>query len=99
MVIFRDYGQAENTSAAIGKPLCELKVKPEFKFHTCCDSVRDRFFETVLPFEFGVRALVVDKSRIYSPYLRDETESFYSYFVRLMMHHDSACGYGRRCYQ
>jgi len=88
MVIFRDYPQAERTSAAIANARTLLRVHPEFKFNKCCDQVRDRFFETVLPFDFTIRALVVDKAKIYSEHLRENKEHFYNYFVQLLLRHD-----------
>lgn len=89
MVIFRDYAQAERTSSAIANARTLLRIQPEFKFNKCCDQVRDRFFETVLPFNFTVRALVVDKARIYSDHLRENKEHFYNYFVQLLLRHDN----------
>lgn len=50
--------------------------------------MRDGFFEAVQPFDFGVRALVVDKALIYSDELRRDANNFYSYFVRLLLKHD-----------
>jgi hypothetical protein len=88
MVIFRDYRQAELANQAIQEARTVLRVTSEFKFNKCCDAVRDGFFEAVQPFKFGVRAIVVDKSRIYSHNLRTETEKFYSFFLRLLMDHN-----------
>ena len=88
MVIFRDYRQAELASQAIQEARTALRVTSEFKFNKCCDVVRDGFFEAVQPFKFGVRAIIVDKSSIYSHNLRTEPERFYSFFLRLLMDHD-----------
>jgi len=81
MVLFRDLDQAERASVAIGKARESLRVKPEFKFNKSCDSVRDAFFAAVRPFDFGVRALVVKKSTIYSANLRGHTDRFYNYWL------------------
>lgn len=89
MVIFRDLRQAELASVAIGHARERLRVKPEFKFNKCAAVVRDGFFEAVRPFHFTVRALVVDKARIYSTDLRGSANRFYSYFVRLLIRHDA----------
>lgn len=89
MVIFRELGQAEATSKAIAEARERLRIKPEFKFNKAAHQVRDGFFEAVRPFEFSVRALVVDKARIYSHDLRANAEQFYSYFVRLLIRHDA----------
>ncbi|WP_168185643.1 DUF3800 domain-containing protein [Acidiferrobacter sp. SPIII_3] len=88
MVIFRDRQEAERASAAIREAKLALRVKTEFKFNKCCDNVRDGFFQAVRPFRFGVRAIVVDKARVYSTHLRTEKEDFYRYFVRQMVTHD-----------
>lgn len=88
MVLFRDLDQAERARLAVGNARESLRVKPEFKFNKASDPVRDGFFEVVLPFDFRVRALIVDKSMIYSTNLREETERFYNYFVKLLMQHD-----------
>ena len=89
MVIFRDLKQAEAASKAIAEARSRLRVKPEFKFNKSAAIVRDGFFEAVQSFDFGVRALVVDKSRIYSDELRTHADNFYAYFVRLLLKHDA----------
>nr|VFJ50962.1 MAG: Protein of unknown function (DUF3800) [Candidatus Kentron sp. DK] len=88
MVLFRDFREAERASRAVGDARESLGVRPEFKFSQSRDPVRDAFFEAVLPFDFRVRALVVDKSEIYSQNLRENKECFYRYFVQLLMRHD-----------
>jgi len=89
MVIFQDFEEAERTSAAIETAMEELRVKPEFKFSKCSDAVRDGFFQAVAPFKFIVRAMVVDKAKVYSKNLREDTERFYNYFVQMLMRHDN----------
>lgn len=96
MVIFRSNSDAESTSSKIRGAQKSLGIKPEFKFNKCACVVRDAFFEVVKDCDFGVRALVVDKSLVYSGTLRDETDRFYNYFVRLLMHHDSGSLTGAR---
>lgn len=65
-----------------------MRIRPEFKFNKSSNSVRDRFFEGIADCEFQTRAVVVQKELIYSPALRDVPESFYKFFVRMMMQHD-----------
>lgn len=89
MVIFRDLKQAEAASEAITEARAKLRVKPEFKFNKCSHHVRDSFFEAVQPFKFGIRAIVVDKTPIYSDHLRDDKDRFYNYFVQLLLKHDN----------
>lgn len=88
MAIFERFDEAERTSAAIAEARTELRVKPEFKFSKCSSAVRDGFFHAVAPFDFRIRALVIDKARIYSSYLRTTPDSFYNFFVRMLMSHD-----------
>jgi len=85
MVIFRDYQEAERASKAICDVRERLRVKPEFKFSKCRDSIRDAFFQVVAPFCFIVRALVVTKETIYSKQLREEKGHFYNYFVQMLL--------------
>lgn len=88
MVIFRDHREAERTSAAIQAAREALRVKKEFKFNKCCNETRDGFFEAVRPFQFTVRAIVVDKAKIYNRHLRTVKEDFYRYFIRRMIEND-----------
>lgn len=85
MVIFHDHEEAERASRAIADARVTLRVKPEFKFSKCSDWARDGFFRTVDAYAFQVRALVIDKAKIYSPHLRLSPDSFYSYFVQLLI--------------
>lgn len=89
MVIFRDFEQAELASAAIAQARELLEVKREFKFSKSHPNVKDGFFAAVAPYEYGVRALVVDKAKIYSQHLRDDKDQFYSYFVKQLMKYDN----------
>ena len=88
LVAFHDPEEARATDAAIEATAIRLGVKPEFKFSKCRPEFRDAFFESVRPFDFCVRAIVVRKELIYSPYLRSEKERFYSFFVKSMLKFD-----------
>jgi hypothetical protein len=96
MVIFRDLNEAENASVAIAQARDRLRIKPEFKFNKCANVVRDGFFDAVRPFNFTVRALVVDKACIYSENLRDDKGRFYNYFVKTLLKHDGGALQGAR---
>jgi hypothetical protein len=85
MVIFENNQDAEFTSKIIKDALVDLKIKPEFKFSQSRDSIRDEFFKRVKLFNFRVRALVVDKKKIYSSTLRENDEKFYNYFVKQLI--------------
>lgn len=89
MVVFDDLAEAEKTSAIIQELRQRLALKTEFKFSKCRDSVKDAFFDRVRGCRFTVRALVVDKSAIYSENLRERKELFYNYFVKLLLANDN----------
>jgi hypothetical protein len=88
MVVFDDFAEAERTSSAIECLRTALDLNAEFKFSKCHDSIKDAFFDCVRSCRFTVRALVVDKSVVYSEGLRERRELFYNYFVKLLMAHD-----------
>ncbi len=88
MVIFHDFKEAERASHTIAQTRERLRVKPEFKFSKCCDEFRDEFFRAVAPHDFVVCAIVVEKEKIYSPHLRQSSDSFYNFFVQSLMKHN-----------
>jgi hypothetical protein len=88
MVIFADGQAAGVTERAIKACRNGTPQKPEFKFSKCSDEVRDLFFEAVRPCPFQLRAIVVQKSRIYSGILKSDKERFYEYFVKSVLQHD-----------
>jgi hypothetical protein len=85
LVAFHDSQQAHATQSAIEAAAKRLHVHPEFKFSKCRPEVRDAFFEAVRPFEFSVRAVVVQKSRVHSANLESNKRAFYSLFVKLLL--------------
>ena len=91
MVIFESFSDAEETSRIISNLRESLKVKPEFKFSKTHPDIRDKFFESVSKCNFKIRALYVNKRSLYSPHLRSNTDSFYNYFVQLLIKHDGTC--------
>jgi len=91
MVIFDDYSIAEKTSSVIGNLRERLGVKPEFKFNKSSNKIRDIFFQTMSQCNFSVRALVVKKEFIHSPYLRAKKNKCYNFFVRNLMLYDGNC--------
>lgn len=89
LVAFRDPAVASSTEAAIEAVAQRLRIRPEFKFSKSRPEVRDAFFGAVQPYEFVVRAIVVEKDRIYSQRLRTDKESFYKFFVKSMLRFDN----------
>lgn len=88
MVSFKNFSQAEAASIAIADLRQTLSINSEFKFSKTHPSIKDKFFDGVCQYDFEVRALVVDKSNIYSQKLRNDTDSFYNYFVKILMQYD-----------
>ncbi len=89
MVVFHGEGQASVAETAIQQVREDCNHKPEFKFSKCRNTVRDAFCQSLAGHDFVIRAIVVNKQRVHSSILRGVTESFYSYFVKLMMQHDN----------
>jgi hypothetical protein len=89
MVIFANGEDAATTAQAIAELRVALKHKPEFKFSKSSAYLRDRFFECVARYPFTVRALIVKKEALHSQHLRSESDSFYNYFVKMLMAHDN----------
>lgn len=89
MIIFKDFTQAEAASKAIEGLRKALNINPEFKFSKTRGPIKDNFFEIICQYNFEVRALVVDKNKLYSHKLRNDTDSFYNYFVKTLMQYDN----------
>lgn len=83
MVIFKDNLEAEKTSVAIKELRRKLKMSDlsEFKFNKSSKKFRTTFIDTVKKFDFKIRAIVVDKSLIYSQRLKTHKENFYNYVI------------------
>jgi hypothetical protein len=88
MVAFADAKKAQQAGSVIDKLRAKLRVRPEFKFNKCKRDYKDAFFVAVQDCAFRVRFVVVDKRRIKSAALRSVKESFYKFFVRMMMQYD-----------
>ena len=90
MVIFDDELEIERTAVAIKELRRQLHFPDiaEFKFFKARKATRIRFLETITPFQFKIRCLVVDKAQIYSDELRTNRNSFYSYFIKEALKHN-----------
>lgn len=64
-----------------------LPREKEFKFSQMRDHTKESFFRAVRPFPFRVRCLVVDKTRLISPNLRDKM-TFYNFLVKMVLQND-----------
>jgi hypothetical protein len=88
MVIFANGADAALTEQAIADLRLTVNHKTEFKFSKSSSLLRDKFFDCVAQCPFTVRALIVRKEALHSPHLRTESDSFYNYFVKMLMAHD-----------
>lgn len=60
-------------------------ITNEFKYSERSESSRDHFFESITPARFNVRAIIIDKSLIYSDKLRSSSEALKSYGIRMLL--------------
>jgi hypothetical protein len=86
-VIFDDNLEAEKTALAIKELRRELFKRDdvEFKFHKSRKETRIKFLGCVKKHTFRIRCLVVNKNILYSPELRGDKNSFYSYIIKTML--------------
>lgn len=89
MVMFSDRTAAQSASAAIEAVRQDWPGVREFKFSRSSHDLRDAFFRAIGGESFRVRALVVEKEKIYSPRLRSDKEAFYQFFVKSMLKFDN----------
>jgi hypothetical protein len=64
-----------------------LPSRYEFKFSETADRLKERFLRGIQDYDFFVRAIVIDKTMIYSERLR-EKHWFYNYVTKLVLKHD-----------
>lgn len=88
LVAFPHVEMSAQAEAAIDEAGRKLGIRGEFKFSKSRPEVRDGFFASVVPVKFCVRAIVVEKAKIYSPHLRTEKDAFYAFFVKSMLQFD-----------
>jgi hypothetical protein len=89
LVIFDDDLEAERCAVAIKELRRGLGLGDafEFRFNGCARDVRLAFFTRAAKFRFRVRAIVMQKSRIYGQELRRSKESFYGYAIKMVLKH------------
>ena len=83
-VIFDDNLDAEETALKIKRLRRSLgwRDEREFKFNKSNKAIRLQFLEEIKGCPFRVRAIVVDKSVIRSPELRNNKNKFYNYTIK-----------------
>lgn len=89
MVILRNGADARSTERTIRAVRERLHHKTEFKFSKSRDELRDAFFKAVVRCPFNFRALIVRKNILYNRLLRTNTDSFYSYFTKMLLKYDA----------
>ena len=84
MVIFDDNLEVEKVAVAIKQLKRDLKFSEdtEFRFFKTKRENRIKFLNIINSFKFKVRCLVVNKSIIKSPELKNKRDKFYSYFIK-----------------
>lgn len=91
LVIFQDELVAEETALAIKKLRKTLGYKDnyEFKFNKSNRHHREIFLNTVKFFDFSIRAIIFNKTRLYSNHLREIKDDFYSFVLRMVLEHNN----------
>ncbi|MBI2008157.1 DUF3800 domain-containing protein, partial [Candidatus Amesbacteria bacterium] len=89
-VIFDDELEAERSAVTIKRFRRNLKKSDrfEFKFNKGNRETRIAFLECIRGFNFRVRAIVFDKSKIRSDELKSSKQSFYSYAIKMVLEHN-----------
>lgn len=88
-IVFKDELEAEKAAVAIKELRRKLRFsdRTEFKFNGSRKRIIVAFLELIAKSDFSIRALVVEKSKIRSPLLKDNKNSFYSYFIKTLLTH------------
>lgn len=89
MVVFSDFLEAEKASYKITELKKTLRVNPEFKFSHSHPNVKNTFFTDICDYDFSVRAVVVEKEKIKSAYLKNKPDNFYNYFLKVLLEYDA----------
>jgi len=90
LVIFDDDLEAEKCAVAIKELRRTLGLSDnyEFRFNGSNRNIRLAFLRCAARLEFRVRAIVMDKARIYGSELRSSKDSFYRYAIKMVLQHN-----------
>jgi hypothetical protein len=90
LVIFDDELEAEKTAVALKQLRRELNFPDtvEFKFNKSSAMVKRKFLQACSNYNLKIRAIVVQKSEVYSSFLVSNTENFFNYFVMSVLKHN-----------
>lgn len=85
--VFEDNAAAERTANVIREFRASLGWHPraEFKFSKSRADIRRAFLEAVRGEDFFVRAVIMQKDRIYSQHLQQDHRSFYNYAIQTVL--------------
>ncbi|MCL2001920.1 DUF3800 domain-containing protein [Candidatus Saccharibacteria bacterium] len=89
-IIFDNVHNAEFAGAGLKvlKDKLGWKQEREFKFHKSSPEQKKAFFNNIKIYDFKVRAVVVDKTKISEPLLK-KSDSFYRFVIReVLLHYD-----------
>jgi hypothetical protein len=83
-VIFDDKLDAEEVALIMKKYRRELgwPEEREFKFNKTKKSIVEELLKRVSKSNFRIRAICIDKSKIFSPSLKNNVDSFYNYAIK-----------------
>lgn len=85
--VFETYQSAESAAAVIRAYREQLGWHPlqEFKFSKTRADIRRGFLEAVRREDFFVRAVIMQKGKIYSAHLQQDHKSFYNYAIQTVL--------------
>nr|WP_158716205.1 DUF3800 domain-containing protein [Blastococcus sp. Marseille-P5729] len=83
--IFRDPFEIQRLAAQVAVCRTATRHTREFKYSSTKESVKDAFFAHVATINFDVRAIVIDKAKIYSTKLRSEPQALKAYALRMLL--------------
>lgn len=89
-VIFDDELEAEKAAITIKEFRRKIKKtdRYEFKFNKCSKVDVKDFLFAISKHDFRIRAIVVDKKKVFSEELKNKVDSFYNYFIKLVLEHN-----------
>lgn len=83
--VFDDPKQMELLAEAVAQCKAKNRRANEFKYSSAKDRHKDCFFDCIEHVQFAIRAIVIDKAVIYSPFLRSSPKAMKSYAIRLLL--------------
>ena len=89
LVIFNDDLEAEKAAVCIKDLKRKLGFPDdlEFKFNKSSRKTRESFLRAVNSFDFKIRSIVFDKTKVKSVELKNNKNSFYSYAIKMVLKH------------